>query len=224
MDDKQIEEKTIAILKKVGAVITDSHFVYTSGKHGSVYVNKDAVYPHTAETSRIGELFAEKYKDQDIDVVVGPALGGIILSTWIAYHLSELKGKEVLGVYTEKDANKNQVFTRNYDKLVIGKKVLVIEDLTTTGGSVKKVVDTVKQAGGIVVSVCVMVNRNPEGVNSEVMGAPFEALGVLPATAYDEAECPFCKEGRPVNTNVGHGKKYMEARSAAQVPSTSGTQ
>ena len=69
----------VDILKKVGAVITDSHFVYTSGKHGSVYVNKDAVYPHTRETSRIGQLFAEKFKDADIDVVAAPALGGIIL-------------------------------------------------------------------------------------------------------------------------------------------------
>ncbi len=199
----------IETLKKVNAVITNDHFVYTSGKHGEVYINKDALYPHTAEVSQVGKMFAEKYKDQDIDVVVGPALGGIILSTWIAYHLSQLSGKEVLGVYTEKDANKNQIFTRNYDKLVAGKNVLVIEDLTTTGGSVKKVVDTVKQAGGNVVSVCVMVNRNPDGVNAEMMGAPFDALGVLPAAAYDEAECPFCKEGRPVNTNVGHGKKYM---------------
>lgn len=203
----------IQILKNLNAVITDDHFVYTSGKHGEVYINKDALYPHTAEVSQVGKMFAEKYKDQDIDVVVGPALGGIILSTWIAYHLSQLKGKEVLGVYTEKDVNKNQIFTRNYDKLVAGKNVLVIEDLTTTGGSVKKVVDTVKQAGGTVVSVCVMVNRNPEEVNAEMMGAPFDALGVLLAAAYDEAECPFCKEGRPVNTNVGHGRKYMEEKS-----------
>lgn len=204
----------IQILKGVNAVITDDHFVYTSGKHGEVYINKDALYPHTKQTSEVGKMFAEKYKDQDIDVVVGPALGGIILSTWVAYHLSEIKGTEVLGVYTEKDAEKNQIFTRGYDKLVKGKNVLVIEDLTTTGGSVKKVVDTVKQAGGNVISVCVMVNRNPEGVNADMMGAPFAALGVLPAAAYDKADCPFCKEGRPVNTNVGHGKKYMEARSA----------
>ena len=199
----------IQILKNLNAVITDDHFVYTSGKHGEIYVNKDALYPHTAEVSKVGQMFAEKYKDQDIDVVVGSALGGIILSTWVAYHLSQLKGKEVLGVYTEKDANKNQIFTRNYDKLVAHKNVLVIEDLTTTGGSVKKVVDTVRKVGGNVIAVCVMVNRNPNEVNSQMMGAPFEALGVLPAMAYDEVDCPFCKKGRPVNQNIGHGKKYM---------------
>jgi len=208
MDNNEVVE----ILKKIGAVITDSHFVYTSGKHGSVYINKDALYPHTAETSRVGEMFAQKYKEMDIDVVAGPALGGIILSQWTAYHLSRLKGKEVLGVYTEKTLDKQQIFTRGYDKHVKGKKVLVIEDLTTTGGSVRKVVDSVKAAGGEVVAVCVMVNRDPKNVTSEVVGGPFSALGVLKAQAFDEAECPLCKTNVPINIAVGHGKKYLEAK------------
>ncbi|HRP59348.1 MAG TPA: phosphoribosyltransferase family protein, partial [Vicingus sp.] len=149
----------LSLLKSVNAVITDDHFVYTSGKHGSVYINKDALYPHTKLASQVGKMFAEQTTDLEIDVVAAPALGGIILSQWTANHLSQLKGKEILGVYTEKDEQKNQVFTRGYDKLVTGKKVLVIEDLTTTGGSVKKVVDTVRQVGGEVVIVGVMVNR-----------------------------------------------------------------
>src|SRR3989338_3469113 len=178
-----MDNNVISILKKVGAVLTNDHFVYTSGKHGSVYINKDAVYPHTAETSQIGKLFAEKYKDKDIDVVVAPAVGGTILSQWTAYHLSNLKGKEVLMAYTEKDkgtlasaAESEHIFRRGYDKLVKGKNVLVVEDLTTTGISVKKVVDAVKNLGGKPIAVCVMVNRDPEHVNSELVGAPFSAL------------------------------------------------
>ncbi len=212
----QINNEVLDILRKVGAVITDDHFVYTSGKHGKVYINKDAVYPHTMETSRIGELFAQTHKNLAIDVVAAPSLGGIVLETWTAYHLSKLTGKEILGVYTEKDAEKNQIFTRGYDKLVAGKNVLVIEDLTTTGGSVLKVVNTVKSAGGNVVGVSVMVNRNPEQVNSDMMGVPFDSLAILKAEAWDESECPMCKEGKPVNVNVGHGKKYLEAKKAAQ--------
>lgn len=202
----------LSLLKSVNAVITDDHFVYTSGKHGSVYINKDALYPHTELASQVGQMFAEQVKDLEIDVVAAPALGGIILSQWTANHLSKLKGKEILGVYTEKDENKNQVFTRGYDKLVVGKKVLVIEDLTTTGGSVKKVVDTVRQVGGEVVKVGVMVNRDPQLVTEEAIGAPYFSLGELPVEAYNEADCPFCKEGRPINTSVGHGKKYMEMK------------
>lgn len=207
-----MNDEVIEMLKKAGAVITDSHLVYTSGKHGSVYINKDALYPHTESSSRIGELFAEQYKDMDIDVVCAPALGGIILSQWTAFHLSKLKGKEILGVYTEKDAEKKQVFTRGYDKFVIDKNVLVVEDLTTTGGSVLDVVNTVKNAGGNVVAVAVMVNRDPEHVNSEMMGVPFSSLAVLKAQAWEEADCQLCKTGVPINTTVGHGKKYLEAK------------
>lgn len=203
------------ILKKVGAVLTDDHFVYTSGKHGSVYINKDALYPHTQETARVGKLFAEKYKDIDIDVVTAPALGGIILSQWTAYHLSQLKGKEVFGVYTEKTPEKDQIFTRGYDNLVVGRNVLVIEDIAATGGSVKKVVDSVKKAGGNVVGVCVMVNRDPEHVTSDVVGGPLSQLGILKAEAFDEVDCPLCRAKVPINTKVGHGKKYLEARAIA---------
>ena len=204
--------EVVEILKKVGGIITDDHFVYTSGKHGSVYVNKDALYPHTDMSSRVGELFAEHFQNENIDVVVSPALGGIVLSQWTAHHLSKVQGKEILGIYTEKDAEKNQVFTRGYGELVKGKKVLVIEDLVNTGGSFMKVVESIKAIGGEVVAVGVMVNRSPDKVTAETVGVPFYALDIFPAEAFEESECPYCKESRPINTKVGHGKKYMQAK------------
>lgn len=203
-------DSIVDILKRVGAIITDDHFVYTSGKHGSVYINKDALYPHTEETSQVGMLFAKKAQDLDIDVVVGPMIGGIILSQWTAYHLSSLKNKDILSVYTEKDETSNQVFgRRGYDKAVNGKNILVVEDLTTTGGSVAKVVKTVKEAGGHVVSTIVMVNRDPKKINGDLIGSPFMALGELPAEAWDAEKCKLCKEGKPINTKIGHGKKFL---------------
>jgi orotate phosphoribosyltransferase len=203
----------VNILKSVGAVITGDHFVYTSGKHGEVYINKDALYPHTKETSEVCRMMAEMFKDKDVEAVVGPALGGIILSQWVAHHLSQIKGKEIFGVYTEKDEVENQVLRRGYDQVIKGKKVLVVEDLTTTGGSVKKVVETVRQAGAEVVAVCVMVNRDPVNVNEASVGAPLVAADVLEAKAFDEADCPFCRENRPINTQIGHGKKYLAEKS-----------
>ena len=200
----------IEIMKEVGAIITDSHFVYTSGKHGSTYLNKDALYPHTELVSEVGEMFAQKYKDMDIEVVAAPALGGIILSQWTAFHLSKLKNRKVLGVYTEKTPEKDQIFTRGYDQLVKGKNVLVIEDLATTGESVKKVVKSVRAAGGNVLAVCVMVNRDPEKVNSQAVDAQFSALGEFKAEAYEADLCPLCKAGIPINTSVGHGKKFLQ--------------
>ncbi len=201
----------IKLLKNINAIITNGHFVYTSGKHGSVYVRKDMLYPNTRKTSQVCKFFAEKFKNKDIDVVVGPSIGGIILSQWTAYHLSKLKKKEVLGIFTEKDENGNQIFKRDYDKLVNGKNVLIVEDLTTTGGSVKKVVDSVRKAGGKVISVCVMVNRDPEKVTSKSIGAPLSYLGIFKAESFDQNICLLCKKNIPINTAVGHGKKYIES-------------
>lgn len=201
----------VELLKTIGAITTNSHFVYTSGKHGSVYLRKDMLYPHTKKTSQVCKLFAQKYKDYDIDVVVGPSIGGIILSQWVAYHLSSLKGKEILGVFTEKDENSNQIFKRGYNELVKDKKVLVVEDLTTTGGSVAKVVESIKKAGGNIVGVCVMINRDPIHVTTDTVGAPFLSLGVFPSLAYDAKDCPLCKKNIPINTTVGHGEKFLQS-------------
>ncbi|PIR96856.1 MAG: phosphoribosyltransferase [Candidatus Doudnabacteria bacterium CG10_big_fil_rev_8_21_14_0_10_41_10] len=204
--------KILGILRKTGTIITKDHFVLTSGRHTPAYINKDALYPHTKETSAVGKLFAEKIKDLDVDTVVGPALGGIILSTWTAHHLSQIKGKEIFGVYTEKTADKNQVVTRGYDKFLKYKKVLIVEDLTSTGDSAKKVVEAVQGVGGEVVAVCVMVNRNPKEVTTEYFGVPFYTLDVLEVEAYTEQDCPMCKSNVPVNTVLGHGKKYLEKK------------
>ena len=199
----------LSILTSVGAIVPNGHFVGTSGRHFDTYINKDNLSLHTQKISEVGKIFAEKYKDRDIDVVVAPAVGGIAFSQWVAHHLSELKGSEVLAIFTEKTADNGQVLKRGYDKIVEGKNCLVIEDLTTTGGSVKKVVETVQQAGGKVVEVCVMVNREPSHVTSETIGVPFSQLAVLEIPSYDANECPLCRSGVPVNTELGHGKKFL---------------
>ena len=202
--------RVLDILKQTQAVITDSHFVLTSGKHSSTYINKDALYPHTGQTSEICRLFADAVKDLEIHAVIGPALGGIILSQWTAHHLTKLKGKEVFAVYSEKTADGGQAITRGYERFVRKRNVVVVEDLVSTGRSARKVVEAVQSAGGQVVAVVVMVNRNPKEVTSEFFGAPFFTLETFEVEAYEEADCPLCKSGVPVNTTVGHGKKYLE--------------
>lgn len=209
-------QEVISILERVGAIKLNDHFVGTSGRHLEGYINKDMLYPHTAETSRICELFAEQFKDTAIDVIAAPAMGGVILSTWTAHHLSRIQGKEVLSVYAEK-VNSELTFTRGYDAFVKGKNVLVIEDLTTTGGSLKKSIDVVVLAGGTVVAACTMVNKDPAMVTSELFGAPFTALAELVVKSYSEEECPLCKNSIPINTTVGHGKKFLEAKKLATV-------
>jgi orotate phosphoribosyltransferase len=206
------EPEVIRILKKTGAIKADDHFVGVSGAHFDTYIFKDALFPHTAETSRIGELFALRNRDLDIDVVAAPALGGIILSQWVAFHLSRLKEKEIASVYTEKTSENGQVFTRGYDEYVRGRNVLVVEDSTTTGGSAQKTAESVRAAGGKVIAVSVMINRDPALVTEATFGAPFRPLAEYPVRAYDPAECPLCKRGVPVNTAIGHGRKFLESQ------------
>ena len=205
------QTEILEILQKVGAVITESHIVYTSGKHGSMYVNKDALYPHTAETSQLCHLFAERFAEDKVDIVIAPALGGIILSQWTAHHLSAMNGSEVLGVYAEKiEGTKDFVIKRGYDKLLVGKNVLVLEDILTTGGSVKKVIELVQTLGGNVVGLGALFNRG--GILPKDVGniPKLEALVTMKLEDWEEAACPLCVQGIPINTNVGKGREFLE--------------
>ena len=96
------EPEVLRLLGEVGAIIMGSHIVYASGLHGSAYVNKDAVYPHTAPTSRLCLAMAEAFLHDRVEAVLAPAIGGVILSQWTAHHLSAHSGREVLAVYAEK--------------------------------------------------------------------------------------------------------------------------
>jgi orotate phosphoribosyltransferase len=210
MEEKQVLE----ILGKVGAVITGSHIVYTSGKHGSAYVNKDALYPHTFETSRLCRVIAEEFIKDDIQVVIAPAVGGVILSQWVAYELTNywfrarVDHPEILGVYAEKGPDDTFVIKRGYDKLIKGKRVLVVEDVLTTGGSVKKVIEATR-AIGEVVGLGVLCNRG--GITpADVGDVPrLFALANAKLDAWDEADCPLCAQGVPINTDVGKGREFL---------------
>ncbi|MBI3459291.1 orotate phosphoribosyltransferase [Candidatus Azambacteria bacterium] len=204
-----MKNNIIDLLIKVGAIIKDSHFVGTSGKHMPVYINKDALLPKTKYTSQVGVMMAEKFKNKKIEVVVAPAVAGIPLSQWTAYHLSRLIKKEVLAIFTEKTLENDQILKRGFDLAIKDKRVLVVEDIATTGSSVKKVIESVRKAGGKIVAVCVMVNRDSQLVNSKTIGVPFFSLATYKVPSYEPKDCPLCKKGVPINIQFGHGKKFI---------------
>jgi len=199
----------LTLLKEAGAIL-EGHFIGVSGRHLSVYVNKDAFLPHTKIVSELARMIAEHHRDKNIDVVVGPAVGGIPLSTWTAHHLSELTGKEVLSVFTEKTPEGGQILKRGYDKLIAGKRILAVEDTVTTGGSVASTISAVKEAGGNVVQLALIINRDPMRVNETLFGVPMSALAELNAESYAEDEVPDWLKKIPINTTVGHGAKYLK--------------
>lgn len=193
------------------ALVVNSHVVYTSGKHGSAYVNKDAIYPHTELTSQLCRQIAETWKSTPIDAVLAPALGGIILSQWIAFHLSEMHKKDILGIYAEKDGD-SFIVKRGYDELVREKNVLLVEDILTTGGSIKKVVEVVRKIPANIVGVAALCNRG--GITEkDIGGVPrLTSLFSVDLQAWELQDCKLCKENVPINVKVGKGKEFLEKR------------
>ena len=208
------EKEILYALKRVGAVITDSHIVYTSGKHGTAYVNKDAIYPRTFIISRFCRMIAELFEYDNVEVVIAPAIGGVILSQWTAYHLSEITGREIFGVYAEKIENSNDfVIKRGYDKLLVNKNVLVVEDVLTTGGSAKKVIETARTLGANIIGLGVICNRG--GVTLQDVANPPKIFSLvdIKLDAWNEEECPLCIQHIPINTDVGKGREILSRKS-----------
>lgn len=203
------QTEVLQVLEKTGALIQKGHFQYTSGRHGKAYVNKDALYPHVGIASKIGQAFAERFAANEIDVVVGPALGGIILSQWTAFHLSRIEGREVLSVYAEK-VEDGLALKRGYDKLVHGKRVLVVEDIVTTGISVEKTIDATRAAGGTIVGVAVLCNRGGLTL-ADLKDVPaLHELVRMPLESWAPEACPLCKDGIPLSTELGKAKKLTK--------------
>lgn len=206
------QEEILKLFNEVGAIIINSHIIYTSWRHGSVYVNKDAIYPHTAYTSCLCEEIAEKFSDYSIDVVIAPAIGGVILSRDTAQSLSEIHGKEIFGVYAEKGDNDTFIIKRGYDKFITDKNVLIVEDILTTGGTVKKVVEAVRSIGGNVVAVAALCNRG--NITTSDLGDVPELFALVNITldSWEEKDCPLCAQGIPINIDVGKGREFLKKR------------
>lgn len=201
----------LTLLKDAG-VILEGHFIGVSGKHLFGYMNKDAFLPDTEIVSELGRMLAEAHKDKDINVVVGPAVGGILLSTWTAHHLTKLTGKKVLSVFTEKtnDGGRKQILKRGYDTLVKDKRVLAVEDTVTTGGSVQSTLQAVEDAGGTVIGLGLIINRDPRNVNENTFNIPMKALAEIQTETFAEDEVPDWLWEIPINTAYGHGAEYVQ--------------
>ena len=209
---QQNDPQLMQIFAEAGAVVSNSHFVYTSGRHSSVYINKDALYVHTGIISQLCRLMAAPYPADEIDVVVGPVLGGIILSQWVAHFLNASRTSgETLAVYAEKEGegpDKSFSFRRGYDAYIPGKNILIAEDILTTGGSVRQVIETVRQLGGSVVGVSALCNRG-NVQPADIGNVPLQTLISVDLQTYTAEECPFCEQKVPINTTLGKGKAFL---------------
>jgi len=198
-------ENLIDFFEEIGA-IKEGHFVYTSGRHGRYYFNKDTIYSYPFFASLLARQIANYFGEREIDLVAGPTMGGAILAQWVGYFLSLRKQSlKILAVFAEEEDQK-RVFKRGYQDLVPKKKVLIVDDVLTTGGSIKKVIEAIKKLEGEAVSVGVIVNRGKITAQDLQVSELF-SLADLEWESFEEKDCPLCKKGLPINTDLGKAKK-----------------
>ncbi|OGH23766.1 MAG: hypothetical protein A2958_03300 [Candidatus Levybacteria bacterium RIFCSPLOWO2_01_FULL_38_13] len=178
-------------------VIQEGHFRLASGLHTSKFVEKTLIYPYTKDTSDLCEMIAQDFKDKDIGIVVAPAVGGVILSDKTATHLSRMNSREVLAVFVEKIEGRMRFRNNELSELVEGKNALIVDDVLTTGKSIRDIISAVQGVGGVVVGVAVLCNRGdvrPEDVGVDKI----DALITLKLDLYKPEECPCCTRNEPL--------------------------
>jgi len=188
------KKRVNGILEKTGVLLT-GHFQLTSGKHSNKYLQCAKVFQHPDISAEISKDLAEKYDGYDIDIVIGPAVGGIILAYEVARQL------EVRALFAERE---NGIMTlRRGFEIQPGSKVLVVEDVITTGGSVKEVIDVVRSAGGEVVGVAAVVDRSG---GKALFDVPFKSAIKIDIEVFEPLDCPMCKSGskavKPGSRNI----------------------
>lgn len=175
-----------AIFEKTGALLT-GHFLLSSGRHSDRYFQCALVLQHPSYAELLCRELVRRLDVGRVEAVVGPALGGIIVSYEVARALG------VRSLFAERE-NGRMTLRRGF-ALSPGERVLVVEDVVTTGGSVREVLEAVRQSGAEAAGVAALVDRSNGSVD---FGLPFYSLLTLPAASYLPQECPLCRRGEPL--------------------------
>ena len=179
-------DMAMELLRRTGALL-EGHFLLTSGNHSERYIQCALLcsYPELAENYM--EDIANHFREEDIDTVVAPAVGGII----VAYDVGRLLGKRAL--FFERDEGVMRL--RRGFGIERGEKVLIVEDVITTGGSVLEVKEAVEKSGGEAKAVASLVNRSSGRFKP---GIPYYYCVEVEIPIYKPEECPLCEKGIPV--------------------------
>ncbi len=182
------ETDVLKLLEETGAVKA-GHFKLSSGLHADRYFQCALALEDAKATEKVGRAIAGAYDGEKIDIVVSPAIGGIVLGFAVALAL----GKRF--IWAER-AKGEMAFRRGF-ALNPGERVLIVEDVVTTGGSVVEVARLVAEAGADVAGVACLINR---GGRSEIAGVKLKALITAATKAYEPEKCPLCRAGKPIES------------------------
>lgn len=180
-------DEVMDILRATGAV-KEGHFQLASGRHSGMYVEKFMVLQYPQYTERLCRGIADHFRPQNIQVVAGPTTGGIILSYETARQLG------TRGIFAEREESGERRFRRGFG-IRPGERVLIVDDILTTGGSVREVVEAVERLNATIVGIGVLVDRSNGTVN---FGYPLYPLLTLNIETWPAGECPLCRQGMPL--------------------------
>jgi len=175
------------IFEKSGAVLR-GHFLLASGLHSPVYWEKFQVLQFPSYTEQLCGMIADHFRGQGIRVVAGPTTGGVILAHEVARQLG------VRSIFAEKESAGGRAFRRGF-QIDPGEQVLVVDDILTTGGSIREVMAAVDRRGGRVSGIGVLVDRSPQKVD---FGVPLFSCHRSETVTYAPEECPLCADGIPL--------------------------
>lgn len=178
--------EVIALFENVGALL-DGHFIYASGRHGRRFLQASRVLQNPDTTERLCKALAEKFSDDPPTLVVGPATGGIILAYETARHL------HCRAAFTEKEDG-GMALKRGF-RIAPGERILVVEDIITTGGSVKKTIDHLRARGAVILGVGALIDRSGGTATFDV---PFQSLAQLSFESYPPEAVPADLAALPV--------------------------
>ena len=190
-------EEVRRLLEETGALL-HGHFVLSSGLHSGKYFQCAKVLSWPSRAALLGSAIGGLWQEDAIDVVVGPALGGILIAHEVARSLG------VRCLFTERVDGKMAL--RRGFAVESGERALVVEDVVTTGGSAREVVELLEASRASVAGVTAIVWRSPRAASEATLGAkaepplgsvPFRALWEIPVDARASADCPQCREGKP---------------------------
>ncbi|HSN59096.1 MAG TPA: orotate phosphoribosyltransferase [Clostridiaceae bacterium] len=179
------DDMVIDTLRESGALL-DGHFLLSSGRHSDRYCQCAKLLQYPDKAAKVIKVVADKLANVDFDLVVGPAMGGVV----VAYELARQVGKP--GIFAER-ADGEMTIRRGFE-IKKGQKVIISEDVITTGKSSLEVAKVIQEMGGEVVGLACIVDRRAEGVNFPY---PIYSAVKLEIKSYDKDVCPMCKEGTP---------------------------
>jgi orotate phosphoribosyltransferase len=179
-------ESVLDRFRRVGALL-EGHFRLTSGLHSPGYLQCALVLQHPAEAEACGAGIADRVRHLNPQVVLSPALGGIVIGQEVGRALG------IRAVFAERQDGK--LMLRRGFTLSPGDRVLVVEDVVTTGGSTRETIDVARAQGATVVGAASIIDRSGGQLNLDV---PFIALAPVALPTYQPESCPLCAEGKPV--------------------------